>query len=220
MDDTDTLIALVSSLLNCPVEHEIILETLVITNGDVQCAAEILNDTDDTIGGIVEGGRKRKKPSLDTWLKNTKPSAKECIDLTQTEYASSSSSTIKPKSNIRMASKSPTKPPTDLMTILRQPQTREQFKMRKIRGLPPLMLSNPSMVAEHTPCTLHLSVLPPDLACRLFYVMINASKKWQRNKWWLFDRVVESPHRTSFFARPTAAGERNADEWQEAAQFW
>ncbi|XP_006458249.1 hypothetical protein AGABI2DRAFT_199713 [Agaricus bisporus var. bisporus H97] len=106
------------------------------------------------------------------------------------------------------------------MTILRQPHTQEQSKTHRIRGLPPLMLSNPSMVTEHTPCTLHLSVLPPDLACRLFYVMIGASKKWQRNKWWLFDRVVESPHKTSFFARPMKASGRNVDEWQEAARFW
>lgn len=219
MDDTDTLIALVSSLLNRLVGHEIILETLVITNGDVQRAAEILNDASDINGGIA-GERKRRRLSLDTWLKNTKTSTKECIDLTQSDCASSSSNTIKPKSNIRMASKSPTKPPTDLMTILRQPRDPEQAKTRKIKGLPPLMLSNPSMVAEHTPCTLHLSVLPPDLACRLFYVMINASKKWQRNKWWLFDRVVESPHRTSFFARARKAGEGNTDDWREAAQFW
>ncbi|KAF8894467.1 hypothetical protein BD779DRAFT_1609218 [Infundibulicybe gibba] len=72
------------------------------------------------------------------------------------------------------------------------------------------------IVAKHTPCTLHLSVLPPELACKLFYTMINASRQWKRNKWWLFDRLVESPHRTAFYIR-------NADDekrWGETAQFW
>ncbi|KAF9049311.1 hypothetical protein BDZ89DRAFT_1033151 [Hymenopellis radicata] len=59
------------------------------------------------------------------------------------------------------------------------------------------------MISEHTPCTLHQAILPPELACRLFYTMVDASRTWNRNKWWLFDRVVESPHRTSFFARKT-----------------
>ena len=93
--------------------------------------------------------------------------------------------------------------------------------------LPPLTLTNPSMVAQHTPCTLHYSVLPPDLACELFYTMLDAAQGWSRNKWWLFDRLVESPHRTSFFVR-IGDFESNADNpeedatetWKEAAQYW
>ena len=81
------------------------------------------------------------------------------------------------------------------------------------------MLPTPALVAQHTPCTLHLSVLPPELACRLFHTMIDASKDWKRNKWWLFDRLVESPHRTSFFARKND-GVDDDDSWQEAAQYW
>ncbi|KAJ7871416.1 hypothetical protein B0H14DRAFT_213140 [Mycena olivaceomarginata] len=115
------------------------------------------------------------------------------------------------------------------MTVLKQPPKTEQG----VPKLPPLMLSTPAMVAEHTPCTLHPSILPPELACRLFYTMFDASRQWSRNKWWLFDRLVESPHRTSFFARaetaegsvPAAGGAKKMDDsedssWQEAAQFW
>ncbi|KAK0228026.1 hypothetical protein IW262DRAFT_1532124 [Armillaria fumosa] len=103
------------------------------------------------------------------------------------------------------------------MTVLRQAPPSPSKK--KILSSPPLLLSNPSMVSQHTPCTMHLSVLPPELACRLFYTMVDASRGWQRNKWWLFDRVVESPHRTSFFARENGA-EGSGDAWQEAARFW
>ncbi|KAG6820570.1 hypothetical protein H0H93_015090 [Arthromyces matolae] len=70
------------------------------------------------------------------------------------------------------------------------------------------------MVAANTPCTLHLSLLPPELACKLFYTMVSASRSWGRNRWWLFDRIVESPHRTSFFAR------KDSSAMREQAQHW
>ncbi|OCH95052.1 hypothetical protein OBBRIDRAFT_721704 [Obba rivulosa] len=82
---------------------------------------------------------------------------------------------------------------------------------------PPLTLATPSLVAQHTPCTLHYSVLPPELACRLFYDMLEESQNWSRNKWWLFDRVVESPHRTSFYVRRAELGN---EDLQQAAQYW
>ncbi|KAJ6618363.1 hypothetical protein B0H10DRAFT_2378016 [Mycena sp. CBHHK59/15] len=101
------------------------------------------------------------------------------------------------------------------MTVLRQPPSPQKV----VAKLSPMTLSTPALVAEHTPCTLHVSVLPPELACRLFYTMVEASRQWSRNKWWLFDRLVESPHRTAFFARKTDGLDGDAS-WQEAAQFW
>ncbi|KAF7359336.1 Alpha-ketoglutarate-dependent dioxygenase alkB 3 [Mycena sanguinolenta] len=58
--------------------------------------------------------------------------------------------------------------------------------------------------------------------------MLDLSRQWGRNKWWLVNRLVESPHRTSFFARAetashglsAASGDVNTSSWQEAAQFW
>lgn len=60
---------------------------------------------------------------------------------------------------------------------------------------------------------------------RLFYVMLHESRSWERNKWYLFDRMVESPHRTSFFIRKNTSGMgKGSDphdvEMDEAAQFW
>ncbi|KAF8436942.1 hypothetical protein L210DRAFT_873116 [Boletus edulis BED1] len=102
------------------------------------------------------------------------------------------------------------------MSVLRPPPPSSKPSVPR---LPPLTLSNPSMVAQHTPCTLHLSALPPELACELFYTMMDLSRSWKRNKWWLFDRIVESPHRTSFFVRRTN-GVDNNESWQEAAKYW
>ncbi|KAF9001903.1 hypothetical protein BDQ17DRAFT_1203546, partial [Cyathus striatus] len=101
------------------------------------------------------------------------------------------------------------------MQVLRQPDFPKKSRIK----LSPLVLSTPTLVAQHIPCTLHLSVLPSELACRLFYVMIDAAKKWQRNKWWLFDRVVESPHKTSFFVR-NSDGFGEGENWHQAAQYW
>ncbi|EKM55474.1 uncharacterized protein PHACADRAFT_184269 [Phanerochaete carnosa HHB-10118-sp] len=102
-------------------------------------------------------------------------------------------------------SNSPSKKPKtvtndEFMALLRLPNSSDS-KPSGPPKFPPLTLTTPDMVAKHTPCTMHLSVLPPELACRLFYSMIEESESWQRNKWWLFDRVVESPHRTSFYIK-------------------
>ncbi len=211
-DDTELLIALVSSLFGGVAGHEAILEALVLADGDVQGAADILNG-----GSSKEKHKRKKKQTLDGWLDKPKTSRAELVDLTRTSEGPSSS-VIKPTSK----GASHSKPPVDLMTILRPPPSPDQDK-RKLKGLPPLTLATPSMVATHTPCTLHLSILPPDLARRLFYTLIEAAKNWQRNKWWLFDRVVESPHRTSFYARSEDSDlgdARDIAEWQEAARFW
>ncbi|KAJ3789897.1 hypothetical protein GGU10DRAFT_259620 [Lentinula aff. detonsa] len=101
------------------------------------------------------------------------------------------------------------------MTVLKQPPSSKKAAPRR----PPLTLSNPRMVAEHTPCTMHLSVLPPGLASKLFYSLEESSRDWQRNKWYLFDRLVESPHRTAFFVRKTD-GVSDDETWHESAQYW
>ncbi|KAI0692404.1 hypothetical protein BC835DRAFT_1277780 [Cytidiella melzeri] len=103
------------------------------------------------------------------------------------------------------------------MGILRPPNSKDTSVIRAPPKFPPLTLATPDLVAKHTPCTMHLSVLPPELACRLYYAMLDHSENWQRKKWWLFDRVVESPHRTSFFVRRSTSSNQ---DMQEAAQFW
>jgi hypothetical protein len=212
--DTDTLIALVSSLLSGPTPNSaVILDALVKSDGDASAAARIVNSGPLVKGTVRTPAKKRKRNGdLDSWLK----SSKSTRDGTDSE-ACPSKYTTKSTQPLGGPSKStsPTKPVVDLMTVLQQPPPAGPFLPR----LSPLTLSTPALVAQHTPCTLHLSVLPPDLACRLFYTMLDASNSWKKNKWWLFDKVVESPHRTSFYAR-SQDGVDGKEDWQDAAQYW
>lgn len=78
------------------------------------------------------------------------------------------------------------------------------------KQLPPLVLALPAQVAQNTPCTLHFDVLPSELAASLFRAMLGESSKWQRNKWYLNDRQVESPHTTAFYS---AEPGQDASHW-------
>ncbi|KAG8736863.1 hypothetical protein FRC12_017407 [Ceratobasidium sp. 428] len=103
--------------------------------------------------------------------------------------------------------------PKSLLSVLRDTTT----SVRKIQRLPPLTLTTPALVSQHTPLTMHSSVLPMELSCRLYHAMIKASEEWSRNKWWMVDKLVESPHTTSFYAR---CGTEEGYDWNEAAQYW
>lgn len=197
--DTDTLIALVSSLLpQYTYAHDAILDALVQSKGDVEAAAEVLQSKMPT--------KKRSYGSLDSWLNPPVKKISACKD------SPAPLTVIKPGATATVASSS-----VNLMSILRQPHSDARSILPS--RLPSLTLSTPALVAEHTPCTLHLSVLPPELACRLFYTMLDESKKWKRNKWWIADKVVESPHLTSFYVRKTDGLDEN-ETWQETAQYW
>lgn len=81
------------------------------------------------------------------------------------------------------------------------------------KSLPPLLLSTPASVASHTPCSLHYDILPPNLAERLYKRMIEESKSWKRNKWYLNDRMVESTHKTCFYTSSAkSSGENGAGD--------
>ncbi|KAG8891221.1 hypothetical protein FRB99_003767 [Tulasnella sp. 403] len=98
------------------------------------------------------------------------------------------------------------------MEILRPPPPSPAIAPK----LPPLTLGTRSLIEEHTPTTLHSSVLPPELACKLFYKMLDeAEAHWRRSKWYVVDKLVESPHLTSFYVR----GEQSS-EWHKAARHW
>jgi hypothetical protein len=201
MDDTETLVATVASLLpkDCDsLSQGELINAIVESNGNVEDAVRLLSNTSRL-------SRKRKRVDLDSWLK---PPTKK------TEIQGSPSP---PGRKVeKPSSSSSLQEPANLMSFLRPPPSPQKAAAPQ---LPPLLLATPELVAKHTPCTLHLSVLPPELACQLFYTMIDLSKDWQRNKWWLFDRLVESPHLTSFFARQTN-GIDDDSSWQEAARYW
>jgi hypothetical protein len=77
---------------------------------------------------------------------------------------------------------------------------------------------------------MHPNILPTELAYKLFETMLDRAESWKRNRWWLFERAVESPHKSSFYVRdmslladsvpeyPVSSTEPN--EVRQAAHYW
>jgi hypothetical protein len=226
-EDTDTLLALLCSLLPDNIaSNESLLETLLQTDGDVQKAAEIVSEQQ-------LNNKRKRNVSLDSWLTraasskhdNGQSSAPDSITTTERSRLGSESPNKKPRSasgapvsgkNDPLTLSKPIKPVKNLLDVLRQPPS---VVTSGIPRLSPLTLGNPSLVAQHTPCTLHLGILPQELACRLFYTMLHEGQEWSRNKWWLVDRLVESPHRSSLYTRHLVEGNNEA-AWQGITRAW
>ncbi|THH20378.1 hypothetical protein EW146_g972 [Bondarzewia mesenterica] len=220
-NDTETLLAVLSSILPEPIPaQEILLDALVQSNGDVNTAARKLSS--DTNAGLKSKKRKRTT-NLDAWLAHSIP-----LPSKSRSKSPEKKSSLKPMASgtsardtmmagpSRAGPSSTTKPIVNLMDVLRPPPSTGP----SIPRYPPLTLNNPSMIAEHTPCTLHPSILPPELACELFYTMLNEARDWKRNKWWLFERLVESPHRTAIFVRSYDGADEQTRACLQAARLW
>ncbi|KAJ3478156.1 hypothetical protein NLI96_g9964 [Meripilus lineatus] len=225
-EDTETLIALVSSLLDGEIPDQAeILEALADCNGNVDLAAQLLKEKQHSREAIST--KKRKRTSrLDDWLNPSAPNGARSPKRPRSpspirpSHAGPSSKPLSASTSSSSKVKSLTS--EEFMTMLRPSASSGGLSKPSPVKYPPLTLSTPELVAKHTPCTLHTSILPPDLACRLFYVMLHESRSWERNKWYLFDRLVESPHRTSFFIRKstTEMCDQYDVEMDEAAQYW
>ncbi|KAG9124725.1 hypothetical protein FRC07_010460, partial [Ceratobasidium sp. 392] len=170
-------------------------------------------------------GKAKRKRNLDGWLsqrssngskRKKEPQAKAqervCIDLSMDDSDDEDAIVLLPQPS-SSSTPSKSKPPISLLSVLRDNTT----STRKLQRLPPLTLTTPALVSQHTPLTMHSSVLPPELSCRLYHAMVKASEEWSRNKWWMVDKLVESPHTTSFYAR---RGTDKDYDWTEAAQYW
>ncbi|KAI5117432.1 hypothetical protein M0805_007003 [Coniferiporia weirii] len=234
-EDTEVLLVSLVSLLepNVPTQSEL-LNALVDCEGNVEAAAQLLRSSTKT-KHTTSKKRKRTTTDLEGWLsgkssgrskekdasKSPANASKASKDASHANPGSApclddSTATAAPRpqpagtpSNVK---------PVDLMSILRAPPSERPSIVRNL----PITLTNPAMVAHHVPCTLHHSILPPELACELFYTLLDAAQGWSRNKWWLFDRLVQSPHRTSFFARVNGFDIEGdpGETWKEAAQLW
>ena len=226
-EDTETLLALLCSLLpdNFVPTQQCLLEALLQTEGDVEMAAEIVLKQ-------RSNGKRKRNVNLDSWL--TRPGSSKDNNghdplpdspALQSQLGSESPPNKKPRSAAGTSTtkqgsplvSKPVKPVKNLLDVLRQPPA--SSVAASASRLPPLTLSNPLLVAQHTPCTLHLGVLPSELASRLFYTMLHEAKDWSRNKWWLFDRLVESPHRTTMYTRHPVEG-GNETTWQGITRAW
>jgi len=191
--DTDLLVALVLSSLPQPtgsVPQDAVLQALADSGGDVNRAVAALHTL----------SRKRKREGdLIGWLHTTAtPEAPESSDsrANAARFSASSGKEALPSPS------SSRRPPGD---------------SRRLARLPPLTLATPELIKLHTPTTLRTTVLPQDLACQLFYYMVSDAETWPRNTWYLFDKLVTSPHRTTFLIR---SRRDSAGDSQEMASFW
>ncbi|RKP11625.1 hypothetical protein BJ684DRAFT_1276, partial [Piptocephalis cylindrospora] len=76
----------------------------------------------------------------------------------------------------------------------------------------PRAYHRPEDVASNTPCTLHLNILPKDLADRLLRHMLDESRAWKASEFWLFERKVTSPHTTALYIREIANDESGKEK--------
>lgn len=227
--DTETLLAILSSLVyDTEISQSVLLNALIASNGDVEAAAIALKSrttaSNSALRPIIEpsivsasrGAKRKRSAGLDAWLKGSRcesPSFRHEDSPPRLRAFSHKFSPIKSTSSSSTSSSQ--KPVVDLMTVLKDTSSANTGPAR----MPPLTLGSPALVSQHTPCTLHYRVLPIELASSLFHTMLDEAEKWQRNEWWLFDRLVTSPHRTSLYTRQdTDAPEGTA--WVDAANGW
>ncbi|KAH9811302.1 hypothetical protein DFH28DRAFT_982860 [Melampsora americana] len=102
-------------------------------------------------------------------------------------------------------------------------------ELRTPRSLPPLLLATAKDISACLPCcSLLYNILPKDLATRLYLNMVADSQgagkdkiPWTKNRWWLNDREVESPHSTAFFvSKLQGDGDDCSVDYAESAQYW
>ncbi|KZT02163.1 uncharacterized protein LAESUDRAFT_730502 [Laetiporus sulphureus 93-53] len=228
---TDLLLAMLASLVDQSklYEQEALLEALLACDGNVEEAAALIARRKGKNSENTNGKRKRRAV-LDEWLgtsraetdtsnamrstfksRSSAPRASPTMDETNFSSSSRKSSlsarAYREASSPNASTSESTGSSAAVRKLDRSPESPSKARAPTTR-LPPLILGTPALVAQHTPCTLHLSILPPELACRLFHTM------------WLFDRVVESPHRTSFSTRRSSNQAEDDENMQQAAQYW
>lgn len=193
---------------------------LIASGGSVERAsAALLGDAPVVSSSSSRGVKRVKINKLDRWLSGKSPE----------EQPRPSKQTRAKASPSNEGHGAPTASPatTSAFTRLRAPSLPTPQPPPAV-NLPPLRLSTPEMIQHHTGglITLIPSVLPTELASRLYARMVRESEgaaeagkepcessksiaevdcsslcnaAGDRNRWYLFDREVESPHTTSFY---------------------
>jgi alkylated DNA repair dioxygenase AlkB len=76
-----------------------------------------------------------------------------------------------------------------------------------------LHLYSPEDVAKHSPCTIIHHFLPSDEATALLKELLAESETFDRQKFQLFDTVVESPHSSGFYVSSAEEQRQQRDEY-------
>ena len=192
--DTEILLALLSSLLDNPSDDSaLLLDALVQADGDVEQAAEALkkrgngdskeHSTQKYFDKSTTGVKRKRKQGLEGWLippgrtrsrsatppsSKKKPSTRRDPSPTRispnklhnsSDFVEGSSRNASPVKPVKPVSQ------TEFMSMLR-PSSSKGSPKPLLPKYAPLTLATPELVSKHVPCTMHLSVLPVELACR------------------------------------------------------
>ena len=192
-EDTDTKLAILSSLLEpatYPLEE--LLEALNESGGDVSKAAEGI-----LLPRVKSAGKRKAGSSLESWLGNRRVPV-------------SPSRNVDTATNIKADSTATKKEGVNLLDHLKQPAP----ERTKATPRPPVTLPNQTTIDSHNiPLSILKSPLSPSFASALYLAMMEESNTWERNRFYLAGKWVESPHTVCHYSRdPAATGTTEAVE--------
>jgi len=192
-EDTDTKLAILSSLLepaSYPLEE--LLDALQESHGDVGKAAEEL-----LLPRVRGAGKRKAGTSLESWL--GKKRAPICP-----------SGKVDTAASIKTDLNQIKREGVNLLDHLKQPTS----ERTKAIPRPPVHLPNQSAIDSHDiPLSILKSPLSPSFASALYLAMMEESETWERNRFYLAGKWVESPHTVCHYSRnPAATGTTEAVE--------
>ena len=190
-EDTDTKLAILSSLLEpatYPLEE--LLDALQESHGDVGKAAELL-----LLPRVRGAGKRKAGTSLESWLGKKRAPI---------------SPTVKTDTTTSLKAEPVKREGVNLLDHLKQPTS----ERTKAIPRPPVHLPNQSAIDSHNiPLSILKSPLSPSFASALYLAMMEESETWERNRFYLAGKWVESPHTVCHYSRnPAATGTTEAVE--------
>nr|ODN87339.1 hypothetical protein L203_03612 [Cryptococcus depauperatus CBS 7841] len=201
--DTDTKLALLTSLLHPLVfSKNQYLEALSFTSGQVDKAAEQL-----LLPNENGPSKKRKFESLKGWLgQSSEAGKKNERKKLQAESTIVNRPRVKAmelaiESDRTYASGNATDKDNSLSRVL---DGQFHAKADKKRAVPQsaISLSTQSSINAHNlPLTLIASPLTPSMASALYLTMMEESKEWKTNRFYIAGNAAESPHKIGFYMR-------------------
>lgn len=200
--DTELLLVMLESTLHgLDLPQDELLEALLLAGGDVELASRNLRgegSSKSLSAGVQKKKSKRKRglTGLDEWLAPSKPTTsqkkprssatsrlhKDREEARVSDYEGIAEVTSLPSTSKGALEGSPQKPKISLLDVLKPPPP----TLSTAPKLAPMLLGTPELVAKHTPTTMHPSILPPELACRLFFRLLDeANASWRRSEWYI-----------------------------------
>jgi hypothetical protein len=198
-EDTDTKLAILASLLEpatFPLEE--LLERLNENEGDVVKAAEGI-----LLPRVKGAGKRKAGTSLESWLGKKRSSS--ILD-SKEEFSGAPRPRSRPTPNLEKDDNNVEKKPimVNLLDHLKQPSHSNE-KSKNIPR-PAIHLSNQDIIDSHNlPLSILKSPLSPAFASALYLTMMEESETWDRNRFYLAGKWVESPHTVCHYSRDPGA---------------